>query len=316
MASTRLAELLAGTPQLDGLSPALVRASRQRRSELARLGASPSRRRALGRWMARGLRRYLIREWTFTELGDAAERRIDALYLRLVDETLGALVAPTPWAEAERGLRAAVAGHQSRLRRLVGELVGAPGGSSPAGAALPSPPICHEYEPALQLAVLGVVAPETLAGPVLDLGCGERAALVRLLRVRGVPALGLDRLAPAEPGLLRGSWLDVELPPGRFGTVLSHQAFTLHFLHAHLRSGPAAELYARRYMGVLRALRPGGAFLYAPALPFVERHLDPERFAVRTRPLPVPRPDAGWPAALAAAVGEGFAAATVIRRAP
>ena len=94
---------------------------------------------------------------------------------------------------------------------------------------------------------------------------------------------GLDRSAPASEGFLRVSWFDRELPRDTFLTVISHHAFSLHFVHAHHRSAARAAAFAAKYMEILRSLLPGGCFLYAPALPFVEEHLDPAEFAVTVR---------------------------------
>jgi hypothetical protein len=41
-------------------------------------------------------------------------------------------------------------------------------------------------------------------------------------------------------------------------------------------------------MRILEALTPGGGFHYAPALPFLERLLPPERWSVRRSPIAVP----------------------------
>ncbi|HEY6878180.1 MAG TPA: hypothetical protein VI299_09175, partial [Polyangiales bacterium] len=57
---------------------------------------------------------------------------------------------------------------------------------------------------------------------------------------------------------------------GRYGTIVSHQAFSLHFLHHHHAAGDTAFDYARTFMAILRALVPGGVFAYAPGLPFIE----------------------------------------------
>jgi len=151
---------------------------------------------------------------------------------------------------------------------------------------MPAPPelICAEYSPALQLRVLGLDAAR-LAEPVLDLGCGSRVALVRELRGLGKEAHGLDCAVSGDPLVLYGDWLDVELGQRRWGTVISHMGFSTQFLRHHLRRGPGAERYARRYMDVLASLRPGGLFVYAPGLPFFEPLLPPERYAVVRRPV-------------------------------
>jgi SAM-dependent methyltransferase len=144
--------------------------------------------------------------------------------------------------------------------------------------------ICAEYSPALQLRVLGLDVAR-IAEPILDLGCGAGAALVRELRRLGKEAYGVDRAVDDGPFLFGGDWLDFPLGRLRWGTVISHMGFSSHFLHHHLRPGPAAASYARRYMDVLASLRPGGLFVYAPGLPFLEPLLPPERYAVTRRPV-------------------------------
>jgi len=153
------------------------------------------------------------------------------------------------------------------------------------GAAfLAGDPVCFEYSPELQLRVLHAGVDELLE-PVLDLGCGRHAALVRFLRERGKEAFGIDRAAPRRRFVVRADWLDCPLAPGRWGTVLSHQGLSTHFLHQHLRPAGRPDRLARRYMDVLRAVKPGGSFRYAPGLPFFEELLprseyDVERFPV------------------------------------
>jgi len=173
--------------------------------------------------------------------------------------------------------------------------------------------VCAEYSPELQLRLLGL-DPQRVESPVLDLGCGASASLVHYLRARGLPGVvGVDREAPAGTGLIRASWFDVPLPPGTWGTVIAHQSFSLHFVHAHLRSADRAERHARRTMEILGSLRVGGRFAYAPGLPFLERLLPAERFRVVTRPVPLE--DAGLVgAALAAGPAAGMLHATVVER--
>jgi hypothetical protein len=152
----------------------------------------------------------------------------------------------------------------------------------------PDPPaawLCAEYSVTLQLRVLAL-EPAALAEPILDLGCGASASLIRELRRLGKDAHGLDRARSTEPGVRLGDWLDFDLGRGRWGTVLSHMGFSNHFVHHHLRSGESAARYARRYMDVLAALRPQGLFAYAPGLPFLERLLPRERYALSRHPVP------------------------------
>lgn len=157
--------------------------------------------------------------------------------------------------------------------------------------SVPGPiPPCFEYDPEFQLKLWGIPPEkvrERLVEPVLDLGCGQQAALVRWLRERGVDAYGVDKLA--EPGefVQQGDWLDTPLEPGRWGTIISHMGFSNHFFHHHLRTDGHPERYARRFMDILRALKPGGRFLYAPGLPFFEPLLPEGWVEVVTRPIDV-----------------------------
>src|SRR5215211_6271348 len=59
----------------------------------------------------------------------------------------------------------------------------------------PRDAVCARYSPPLQLGALDLSS-EALPEPVLDVGCGSDAAMVRYLRQRGVEAYGIDRFAP------------------------------------------------------------------------------------------------------------------------
>lgn len=167
----------------------------------------------------------------------------------------------------------------------------------PPGLARPSERsvVCAEYDPDLQCHLLGI-EPVDLLQPVLDLGCGQHAGLVRALRARGLAVAGVDRVAAPLDGVTEGDWMTFPLRAGEWGTIISHLAFSLHFLHHHLRPGESdAERYATRYMALLGALRPGGAFVYAPGLPFLERLLPKDRFRVERRAIHAPSPgDSGY----------------------
>ncbi len=237
-----------------------------------------------GHLAARTLR-WLQSRSQFLALDDAALEALATLHrdaLREGAAALGAAADAAALAAAvEPILDRYVAGLWDLVRRLE-----RPGD---AQAALQEV-VSAEYDPALQLRILGLDV-AGLAEPILDLGCGAGAHLVRWLRARGLAAVGIDRAAEPAEGILRADWLETPLVPGSLGTAISHQGFSLHFLHHHLRPGGEAARYARRYMEILRALRPGGRFAYAPGLPFIEEHLPPAAWRVERTPVPVPPPD-------------------------
>lgn len=166
-------------------------------------------------------------------------------------------------------LEAALGAHREELAAFVRARLG----------AHPRDVVSAEYSPALQLAVLGL-SEDMLRPPLLDVGCGPEAALVRSLRLRGLDALGLDRTPPADVGCY-GDWLTFDYGRRRWGTVLSHLGFSLYFLHHHLAGRAAAADFARAYMAILHSLAPGGSFIYTPGLPFIEQLLDAGEYRIR-----------------------------------
>jgi hypothetical protein len=128
------------------------------------------------------------------------------------------------------------------------------------------------YSPELQLAVLGLSA-DALREPILDVGCGEDAALVRFLRARGKDARGIDHRVVSSEVATRADWLTHEYGVSRWGTITSHLGFTLHFMHQEMKRSDLAFEYARAYMRIVRSLAPGGTFAYVPGVPFIESML-------------------------------------------
>lgn len=165
------------------------------------------------------------------------------------------------------------------LQARAGALVRTGGGGKNATEV-----VCSEYAVTLQRDALGL-GDEPLAPPILDIGCGRSANFVRALRAEGLAATGLDREAP-EDVAIAGDWMTFPFGQDKWGTIVSHQAFSLHFLHHHLSQGPEAFAYARVYMAVLRSLKVGGRFVYAPGLPFVEGMLPRDSYRCTKVPLP------------------------------
>jgi hypothetical protein len=210
--------------------------------------------------------------------GAAERRQVGAVYVTLLAQLRNALLPVHQGSSLDDLLKSALAQHHHGLWQISCSIL-----ESQMGDGDREPP-CHEYDAALQLSVLGA-DPKELREPILDLGCGEEGRLVRFLRGLGLKAFGLDRLVQPEPFLARGDWLTAPLGQARWGTIVSHMAFSNHFFHHHLRKGGHPERYARRTMEILASLQPGGSFFYAPGLPFIEDLLPPDRFAVERRPL-------------------------------
>ena len=136
-----------------------------------------------------------------------------------------------------------------------------------------TPVACSEYTPELQLEILNLNIME-LMEPVLDIGCGRQGNLVKYLRGEGIEAHGFDRLPENLPFLTSGDWLEYPYGVSKWGTIVSNLGFSNHFYHHHLREDGDFLRYAEKYMEILRSLKPGGCFHYAPGLPFIEQHLN------------------------------------------
>ena len=139
------------------------------------------------------------------------------------------------------------------------------------------------YSPELQLRILGLSI-DALAEPILDVGCGAEASLVRHLRAAGKNARGVDREAPPDAGD-RADWLAYDYGAGKWGTIVSHLGFSLHFMHQEMKSSDLAFEYGKTYMRLLRSLAKGGTFAYVPGLPFIEPMLPATDFEVKRVPL-------------------------------
>ncbi len=144
-----------------------------------------------------------------------------------------------------------------------------------------TPVVCAEYQARLQLQVLQL-SEGNISGPLLDIGCGEHAGLVKYLRGVGIPAVGIDRMPPVAQLSLQYDWLEFPYSASTWGTIVSHLGFSNHFHHHHLREDGDFERYAAKYMEILASLKPGGSFHYAPGLPVIERYLNRADFRVET----------------------------------
>ena len=209
----------------------------------------------------------------FLHLDDLeASQELDTLYRRAIEETARVLSSRADEAEVADRLREVWEAHRRRLVAFTAFHLG----------EAPRDVVCARYSPLLQMRVLDL-SPEALLEPVLDVGCGSDAALVRYLHQRDVEAYGIDRsVQEGIDGVVAADWLEFDYGEDRWGTVISHLGFSLHFLRHHLTDGPAAEAlalaHAHTYVRILGSLSPGGSFVYTPALPFVEDLLLPSAY--------------------------------------
>lgn len=141
------------------------------------------------------------------------------------------------------------------------------------------PVTCSEYSAELQIKILHLDISK-ITQPVLDIGCGRNAALVKFLRIKGIEIYGIDRVSNDIPYVINSSWLEYDYGKQKWGTIVSNLGFSNHFNHHHLRTDGDYIEYAKKYMGILDSLKVSGSFHYAPDLGFIEKYLDPAKFQV------------------------------------
>ncbi len=143
---------------------------------------------------------------------------------------------------------------------------------------------CSEYSPREQIRIMKLDL-DKLKEPILDLGCGYNGNLVKYLSSKGKDIYGMDRFVEDDPRLFSGSWLDYDFKEEKYGTIISHMAFSNHFNREHLKKNGLYIEYAKKYMEILNSLKKSGSFYYTPGLEFIEDILPEDRYSLESFPI-------------------------------
>ena len=140
---------------------------------------------------------------------------------------------------------------------------------------------CSEYSAELQMRLLRLDA-STMEEPVLDIGCGRNAHLVKYLRAQNLNAHGIDRhVEDAGSFLMNADWFDFDLGETGWGTIIAHLSFTNHMVYCDRQDPAQMPRYTKRYGDILDSLIPGGSFVYAPGIRTIEDGIKKECCTVR-----------------------------------
>ena len=218
----------------------------------------------------------------FIAVGSKEELDLERIYQSYLQEMKMILIADIPLARIKQQFEELIAGHFIDLHNNLTGFLDNPLSANVKENALFNRVVCRQYSPALQLKILGIRL-ENISEPVLDLGCGKAGQLVNYLNEKGIETYGVDRIVAGSERLIEADWLEFPLIPGFWGTIVSHMAFSNHFIFQHHYKNGKPEPYARQYMAALAALQPGGSFYYSPGLPFIEGMLPDRSFTVIRR---------------------------------
>jgi len=139
-----------------------------------------------------------------------------------------------------------------------------------------------EYSPDLQIDILRIDR-KALMTPVLDIGCGKQGNLVKYLNKLGIETHGIDRFSFTDNNLTNSDWLEYNYGIEKWGVIISNLGFSNHFKHHNLREDGNYIGYGKKYMEILKSLKIGGRFHYAPDLPFIEQYLDNRQFKIEKK---------------------------------
>lgn len=273
-AHTTLRDIVTGVPALRQISKPLSRLLSRHQEIIRAELSSKTARQTLAVDMASGFLKYLFSRYQYIRPSAYDRKCIIDTYRNI------ARAASDNANDLSSSIENIIGAHHDRLQEITIGMLSSVGALEDVVHG--SDPICRQYSPMLQYEILGLTD-DDLTGPALDIGCGEAAELVDFLRARGCLAWGIDRLAPSRNYTMRGDWFDLPAIDGGWRTIVAHLAFSLHFVHAHLHSDSEAKRYAAAYMAILKRLQPGGSFIYAPGLPFIESLLEPRHFHVEVQ---------------------------------
>lgn len=141
-----------------------------------------------------------------------------------------------------------------------------------------------EYSAQFQLELLEL-NPDTLKDPILILGSGTKGNLVHMLKAFGHAVCGIDPEAERSEITRRADFLNVDYGNAYWATIISPLGFSRELVESLQRNDGSDIDWVKCYKRILNALKPGGCFIYAPSLPFLEDLLKKEDFTVRRSPI-------------------------------
>jgi len=140
---------------------------------------------------------------------------------------------------------------------------------------------CAEYSPELQLQMLDISLKE-IRPPVLDIGCGFSAELTKYLNFQNFNVIGFDRFVGEETDFIKQeNWLTFHYSYQSWGTIISHMALSNHYRYAVQYDKNMQDALDSVYEKILKSLRIGGCFYYAPGVYELEQQIDRTRFRVK-----------------------------------
>jgi hypothetical protein len=224
--------------------------------------------RELGEYSKEQLLAVLSERNQFFELTQQQKAQIGFLYYQFIDKVLTISFKQD---NMEVLLKEYILKHRKQLQRIIQKPV----------IAKP----CFYYEPELQIRLLGIDI-TNLQEPIIDVGCGKNASLVMYLNDQGYECYGIDKYCESKSDRVSSiGWDEYRFEKDSWGTVISHMAFTNHFVFHYLQNDGIDYQYALKYMEIIESVKVEGNFYYCPGIPFIEKYLDRSKYSIEINQL-------------------------------
>ena len=215
----------------------------------------------------------------FINMGDEGKKELTRIYTLHLLNIKSVLEKELTYKELEHQINFLMAEHFQRLRDNIIRYFDNEVTSDVYENVILKNAVCEEYSPVFQIKILGIDL-NNIENPILDIGCGKSGGLVKYLIDHGYEAVGIDRIVDKEKFLVEADWLTFNYDCRKWGTIISQMSFTNHFIFNHLYKKGVPENYAQTYRKIIDSLSVNGSFYYTPALPFIEKYLQSEKFFI------------------------------------
>jgi len=141
---------------------------------------------------------------------------------------------------------------------------------------------CAEYSPELQFQMLRIGLHD-IQEPVLDIGCGYSATLTKYLKSHNIEVIGFDRFVEEPTDFIKEcDWVNFDYSSKSWGTIISHMALSNHYRYALQYDKPMQSAIDSIFPEILKSLRAGGCFVFAPGIHELEQKANTAEFQVES----------------------------------
>lgn len=139
---------------------------------------------------------------------------------------------------------------------------------------------CAEYTGEFQNEILRLDSNQLL-DPILDIGCGNKYELVKLLRRNGYKYVyGLDQYVSLDEKIICSNWFDFKFLENTWGCIIAHMSFTNHFRRVVINNERTIRKFENKYNEILRSLKINGMFVYTPSVKSIEDKVDNGKYTI------------------------------------